>query len=242
MPVRETSVFICFVLFFGYNWRKTHLWSIVYTGSGHCVYITGTTFEGPRQPQKRKKKWIKTGLVGWLALYTYKSSSILYDYVSWWLYVYKTIGLFLISFVFFFSFFLCLLLAHQLEWNEKKKHNKIKKNSIYCVSVVNLSMCLFFLSFFLFLFFINMWTALAPVSLAIARLVSIRCVQYTYVWRWVGMWPTRRFTRLHYSDLVALAANWFSLFRVSPRSYSPHKENKKKQLQKSNLDILSSFD
>ena len=177
--------------------------------------------------REKKKKWIKTGLVGWLALYTYKSSSILYDYVSWWLYVYKTIGLFLISFVFFFSLFLCLLLAHQLEWNEKKKHNKIKKNSIYCVCVVNLSMCLFFLSFFLFLFFINMWTALAPVSLAIARLVSIRCVQYTYVWRWVGMWPTRRFTRLHYSDLVALAANWFSLFRVSPRSYSPHKENKK---------------
>jgi hypothetical protein len=51
---------------FGYNWRKTHLWSIVYTRLGHCVNITGTTFEGPPPATKEKKKMNKDWL-GWMA-------------------------------------------------------------------------------------------------------------------------------------------------------------------------------
>jgi hypothetical protein len=66
-----------------------------------------------------------------------------------------------------------------------------KGNSIYCVSVVNLSMCAFFFFFFFSLLCV-------PRSLLLDGTVGFYLRVYTtYVWRCVGMWPTRRFTRLH---------------------------------------------
>jgi hypothetical protein len=83
----------------------------------------------------------------------------------------------------------------------------------------------------LFSSFVIMCTALAPVrysDLVWLSFLSVCVCVYTYVWRSVGMRPTRRFTRLHYSDLVALAANWFLSLSFSALLFTSQGKNEKK--------------